>query len=153
MFQLKEAIFVPSFPLFVTILSPLICTNVVNFAWSRMGNAHSLAAGRAITSWWMVKKLLEVVTFPTTVIQKRKSAHEVNLTYLLLLYFACFLPFVSYSHLFLYSYTLICFTSSGVQRPGKEISMSFSQTFNLFFGLSLYWTLCPRIQKQFASGI
>lgn len=146
MFQLKEAIFLPSFPLFITVLSPVICANVVNFA-RRTGNAHTvcqLMNGE--------KKWLEVVTFPTNLVQKRKYAHEVNLNYLLILHFLCLLSFLSYSHL--YSYILVCFTSSSrVQRPGKEFSVSFSQTLNFFNALSLYWTFYPRIQKHFASGI
>lgn len=153
MFQLKEAIFLPSFPLFITVLSPVICANVVNFAWRRTGNAHTVwLVGEQLPAdeWW--KKLLEVVTFPTNLVQKRKCAHKVNLNYLLILHFLCFLSFVSYSHL--YSYILVCFTSSSrVQRPGKEFSVSFSQTFNFFNALSLYWTFYPRIQKHFASGI
>lgn len=87
--------------------------------------SHPLAVGRATANWWMVQKLKEVVTLPTNVVQKRKSTHEVHLAYLLLLYFPCFLPFVSYSHLFLFSNILICFTSSSmIARPHKEIFMS-----------------------------
>lgn len=59
----------------------------------------------------------------------------------------CFYIFLAFFYLspalifFLYSYILICFTSSfRIQRPGYEMSMSFSQPLNFFLALSLYWT-------------
>lgn len=102
-----------------------------------LGTSHGLAVG-SNGQLMNSKKWLRVVTFSTDLVQKTKLAHLPNYWFNIALSF-CHL---CTTHLFPYDF----FCQGG---QAKYIFVYFSQTFNLFLVLSLYWACCPGIQKSF----
>lgn len=152
MFQLKKAIFLPSFPLLVTILSPMTCAKVVNFACSRMGNAHSLAVGNAINEWW--QKMIRGGHMSNKLSTEEKVCPW-STSYLpiasvsSLLSVICVLPS---SLLLQANCPLFHFLLQGTKTRQRNFCV-FLSNFQLIPSLSVYWSFWPRMQKQFASGI
>lgn len=143
MFQLKEALSLPSFSTvhyrFITRDARDCSRFCLEQDWER---SQGLAVGRAMMNG---EKRWEVVTFSTNCTEDSLPTYLTIASILSLL--SAIYVLLSSIHLQLYSHVFDFFLQGS---PCKDILMSFSQTFNLFLVLSLYWTWCPAIQKLFS---
>lgn len=143
MFQLKEALSLPSFSTvhyrFITRDARDCSRFCLEQDWER---SQGLAVGRAMMNG---EKRWEVVTFSTNCTEDSLPTYLTIASILSLL--SAIYVLLSSTHLQLYSHVFDFFLQGS---PCKDILMSFSQTFNLFLVLSLYWTWCPAIQKLFS---